>query len=210
MKTTTKWMLVAACAASMVGLGYGCSDDSKVTPGPGNDAGKDTGSAADVVNDTGGGNDSSTQLKATAQINQTTVDSGTTLSGTASFVEGTDGVAITVTLQNAPPGYHGLHIHSIGDCSGNGTDAGAHFNPTDAGHGYPDSGTHHAGDLGNILVNDAGAGTHNLTTKDITLGTGPTSVINRAVIVHQNMDDGVSPNTGDAGARIGCGVIVKQ
>ena len=36
---------------------------------------------------------------------------------------------------------------------------------------------------------------------------GPTSVLDRAVIVHRGADDLVSQPGGDAGARVGCGVV---
>jgi Cu-Zn family superoxide dismutase len=42
---------------------------------------------------------------------------------------------------------------------------------------------------------------------DLTVADGPHSVRNRAIIVHANVDDLATQPTGNAGGRIGCGVI---
>jgi Cu-Zn family superoxide dismutase len=39
---------------------------------------------------------------------------------------------------------------------------------------------------------------------------GPDSLIGKAVIVHAEQDDFESQPSGDAGARVGCGVIRKD
>ena len=44
----------------------------------------------------------------------------------------------------------------------------------------------------------------------ISLGTGDDSIIGRAVIVHENADDLTTQPTGDAGARLACGLISKS
>ncbi|GGJ93989.1 hypothetical protein GCM10007063_15630 [Lentibacillus kapialis] len=101
----------------------------------------------------------------------------------------------------APIGPHGFHIHENGDCAmGDETDpfqqAGGHWNPYNQPHG------HHPGDFPVLFSNDGYARmsffTNRFKSKDI---------IGKAIIIHQNPDDYRSQPSGDAGKRIGCGVI---
>jgi Cu-Zn family superoxide dismutase len=107
------------------------------------------------------------------------------------------------------PGDHGVHIHEFPSCGDAGAGAGSHWNPADAGHGFPQSPVHHLGDLGNLLINSDGTGSTVLKSKDFYVKDGPSSVINHAIIYHSQHDDGTQPS-GNSGARLGCGVIQKQ
>ena len=73
-------------------------------------------------------------------------------------------------------------------------------------HGGPMSHMRHEGDMGNIEANSKGIGHLDYVDHNIMLN-GPMSIIGRAVIVHENEDDLTSQPTGNAGPRIGCGVI---
>ena len=85
--------------------------------------------------------------------------SGSSLSGEARFVEDEHGVLVHVRVENAPPGWHAMHIHEVGDCSGaDGKTAGGHFNPDGHRHGAPSASDKHAGDLGNLWVGEDGRG----------------------------------------------------
>jgi Cu-Zn family superoxide dismutase len=44
----------------------------------------------------------------------------------------------------------------------------------------------------------------------ITVGPGPNSIVGRGLIVHTSPDDYKTQPTGNAGARIACGVIAKS
>ncbi len=118
-------------------------------------------------------------------------------------------VSISASVEGAPPGTHGLHIHETGDCSAEDfTSAGGHFNPAGAPHGGPMDAVRHAGDLGNIEIGEDGSGTLELTSDLITLAADEaTSILGRAVILHEGADDLVTQPTGDAGGRIACGLI---
>jgi Cu-Zn family superoxide dismutase len=135
--------------------------------------------------------------------------SGSTVTGIATFEEVEGGVRVKIEVQNAPPGYHAVHVHEKGDCSApDGSSAGGHFNPAALNHGSPHAvGAHHAGDLGNMLVGDDGKGYHEILMPDLSVTSGPNSVIDRAIIIHAGIDDLVTQPTGNAGGRIGCGVI---
>lgn len=131
------------------------------------------------------------------------------LSGTATLTPTTDGLRVVISVINAPPGLHGLHIHENGNCGNSGNDAGGHFNPDKVKHGFlPKDGFAgaHAGDLGNIEVHPDGTGTLSLTVSGLSLVDGPHAVAGRAIILHEKVDDFGQP-TGNAGSRIGCGVI---
>ena len=135
-------------------------------------------------------------------------DSGVT--GSAVFTQNGDQITLMIEIQNAAPGVHAVHIHANGDCSSpDGTSAGGHWNPTGVAHGKWGEGEFHLGDIGNITVGEDGIGSITLTTDLWEIGTGSdVDVVGRGIIVHAGVDDFTSQPSGDAGARIGCGVIV--
>ena len=138
-------------------------------------------------------------------------DPSSSLSGEATFQETSGGLKIRVTVMEAPPGKHGLHIHEKGDCGDSAKAAGGHFNPDGVKHGdlTKDGLTGaHAGDLGNIDIDSNGNGTLEKTVPDLSLKEGKYGVVGRSVILHEKEDDFGQP-TGNAGARIACGVIEK-
>ena len=62
--------------------------------------------------------------------------------------------------------------------------AGGHFNPHRKNHGGPDDTDRHAGDLGNIVADDSGKATINITDKQIPLS-GENNIIGRSVVVRK-------------------------
>ncbi len=132
--------------------------------------------------------------------------------GTLTFSEITGGVLVTGQVTGLPPHtVHGFHVHEKGDCSApDGSSAGAHFNPTEVGHGSVDAAPSHVGDLGNIEADDQGVAAVRVMKHGAALRVGPAAVLGRAVIVHANPDDFTTQPTGAAGGRIGCGVIAAE
>jgi superoxide dismutase, Cu-Zn family len=137
--------------------------------------------------------------------------SNSSLTGTATFTEEGDGVKVTIKVGNAPPGLKGAHIHQKGDCSAkDASSAGDHFNPEGHPHARPPDEPRHLGDLGNIGITPEGVGALEIVVKGANLKPGdPKSFLDRSIIIHEKKDDGGQP-TGNAGARIGCGVIKKK
>lgn len=131
--------------------------------------------------------------------------------GTAEFVEGPDGVEITVQVQGLPPGEKGIHIHETGDISSSDFEsAGDHFNPTDAQHGLDNPEGPHAGDLENIVVGEDGSATYSTVNERITLSGGERSVFDEdgsAIVIHSEADDQQTDPSGESGDRIAAGVI---
>ena len=108
-----------------------------------------------------------------------------------------------------PNSSHGIHIHEKGDCSAaDASSAGGHFNPATQPHGKVDTATHHGGDMNNISADASGVATVNIHAKGVVLGGGAANdAVGRAVIVHADPDDYISQPSGNAGARVACGVI---
>ena len=147
------------------------------------------------------------QIYATAKI---VAASGSDVRGELRFHQDGDRVRIQGSVQGLEPGEHGLHIHTVGDCSApDAASAMGHFAPDGDPHGSPDepAGRHHVGDLGNITTNQSGLAEIDKTDAEMTLQTGEKSIVGRAVIVHAGADDLVSQPSGAAGARVGCGII---
>jgi superoxide dismutase, Cu-Zn family len=133
---------------------------------------------------------------------------GTTVTGTARFVEQDGGVKATVELTKAPPGKHGIHVHEKGDCSDpKNKSMGPHLSPEGHHHGLPARARRHLGDFGNLVVEANGAGRLELTVPGANLKAGDDrSFLGRALILHANEDDGTDP-AGNSGDPIVCAVI---
>ena len=145
--------------------------------------------------------------QAMATLNPT---EGNDVHGTVQFEQTADGVKVTAEVTGLEPNTsHGFHIHEKGDCSApDGSSAGGHYAPNGNPHGLPPNPKRHAGDMGNITANAEGKATLNATFDNFSL-TGDSPVLGRAVIVHSGKDQGTQP-TGDAGARVACGVIQAE
>jgi Cu-Zn family superoxide dismutase len=132
---------------------------------------------------------------------------GSSVHGTVMFEQVVNGVRVTVQLAGLTPGNHGFHIHEFGDISSNdGSSTGGHFNPAGMPHSAPVSEKRHEGDMGNITADKDGNAHLEYIDRVLEL-TGDHSIIGRAVIVHEKEDDYTTQPTGNAGARIGNGVI---
>ena len=144
--------------------------------------------------------------RATAALQPT---KGSKAFGEATFEQVGDKVRIVVFAQNLPPDRElGFHIHEAGDCSsGDGMSAKGHFNPHAKPHGDPKSAERHAGDLPALNAGKDGRAMIDVTVDIITVRPGPASVVNRGLIIHADPDDYKTQPTGNAGARIACGVI---
>ena len=136
--------------------------------------------------------------------------SGSLVSGSLLLRPMADGVHLTGEIGGlAANSTHAIHIHETGDCSAaDASSAGGHFNPTGAPHGQVGTATHHAGDMNNIVANSDGVAAVNVHASGVVLGGGAANdAIGRAVVVHAQPDDYTSQPSGNAGARVACGVI---
>lgn len=133
--------------------------------------------------------------------------------GIIKVTEELKGLRIHYEITGLEDGLHGFHIHEYGDLTEGCSSACSHFNPFGKKHGGLHSKERHEGDLGNVLSND-GVSKGSLFAKGLCLKTNSKlSVLGRMFIVHEKEDDlGMGGNeesliTGNAGARLACGVI---
>lgn len=146
----------------------------------------------------------STVKRAIAVITPT---KGNSVQGVVTFEEVDKGIHVVANLTGLTQGKHGFHIHEFGDISSDdGSSAGGHFNPTGMPHSMPMSEKRHAGDMGNIEADENGSAHLNYIDSVMKLN-GEYSIIGHAVIIHAKEDDFKTQPTGNAGARVGYGVI---
>lgn len=132
--------------------------------------------------------------------------------GTAMLAPERGGVRVVLSTRGIPPGAHGVHIHERGACEPpDFAGAGGHFAPAARSHGLASPAGPHAGDLPNLEVDSAGRGFLSALAPAAELrGTGPASLLRpggTALVVHASADDQRTDPSGNAGARIACGVI---
>jgi superoxide dismutase, Cu-Zn family len=144
--------------------------------------------------------------RATAQLQPT---KGSKAFGEATFEQTGAKVRVIVFVQGLTPDReHGFHIHEAGDCSsGDGMSTKGHFNPNGKPHAAHTAAERHAGDLPSLKAGKDGRAKIDVELDIITIGPGPASIVGRGLIIHADPDDFKTQPTGNAGARIACGVI---
>ena len=208
-----------------------CSPNEPVATQPGTTPSVWTGSPAPSPSAGEGQNEghAASGEKLTAQLK----NAGGTTVATADFEFSAGFVTITVKTTGSgqlTPGFHGLHIHSVGKCEadsvaptggppGDFESAGAHFQAP--GHsGHPAS-----GDLTSLQVRQDGTA-ELVTTTDAFTAEDLQAGAKTSIIIHEKADnfanipperyqqingtpppDATTMATGDAGKRVACGVI---
>ena len=137
----------------------------------------------------------------------------TAVTGTATFetVNGKVKMTLNITAAARANKTVAVHIHEHPGCGDQGKDAHGHWNPTKVNHGKWGSDAYHSGDIGNIDLDGQGRGSKELETDRWTIGgDSTTNILNRSIIVHGGVDDFKTQPTGNAGNRIGCGIINRK
>lgn len=185
-------------AAAVLALPACSSKDASTTP------------TAEVPDKTTTSSSSSALVAPDAAVANIDPTQGNECRGTVKFTQDGERVDVVVDLTGLVPGKtHAMHIHENGDCSApDATSAGAHYNPGGHPHALPPTEPRHAGDLGNIVADSDGKAHVEMTIDSVSVDGTMNPIKNRSVIVHTQADDGSQPS-GNAGGRIGCGVIKK-
>lgn len=210
---------VALSAAALLAASCGTGEDSPAADGPATTTPPVP--AADSTQETENSGD---DTYATADL----VDVEGQARGTVEFAQGQGGTLVSVEATDLPPGFHGFHIHGIGECepdSENPTSpgergaflsAGGHLSGPDGDAGH----SQHAGDLPPLYVTQDGSGQITTLTdrlnRDMLLDEDGS-----AVMIHENSDnlaniperyapegpDEDTRSAGDGGSRIACGPV---
>lgn len=210
-----RFVIAAAALVAPIAVLSGCDANEQ--------AGEQTTTPTTTTPAPAGAERLSTQLK--------TADGRSVANATFDFADGRATVTVeTVGGGILSPGFHGMHIHSVGKCEANSVaptggrpgdflSAGGHLHTRGTTGGHPGN-----GDLSPLPVGSDGSArlvmtTDAFTAQDLLAGEGT------ALIIHQDRDnmanipdrytqpngargpDQETMSTGDAGARVACGVI---
>jgi len=130
--------------------------------------------------------------------------------GIVTMTQGLNGVLGSVSLNAdaVSPGWHGLHIHQVGDCSdvGTFTNSGGHLGKIEGGHGLLNPDGPEMGDLPNLYAHSDGSASMEFFSDLFTLA-DIRDEDGAALIMHQNRDDHITQPIGGAGPRVGCAVL---
>ncbi|MFC9996296.1 superoxide dismutase family protein [Nocardia sp. NPDC127526] len=174
----------------------------------------------------GGGGGGGMQNPPTESTSATLKNSNGETVGTATIGKVGDHLEISIEAHGLTPGFHGLHFHQFGKCEPNSTapsggapgdflSAGGHLQVGDQS-AHPAS-----GDLTSLEVRSDGTAKLTTTTDKVTLD----DIKGKALMIHAGADnfgnipsrytqpggatgpDADTKATGDAGARVACGVV---
>jgi Cu-Zn family superoxide dismutase len=150
--------------------------------------------------------------QATIAPTSTAAAANLTPSGVVAFTQTAGGkVLVEAKISGLRPNAeHGFHVHDVADCSGDGMKTAGHFNPDNHPHNHPKESARHAGAMFNLKTDANGVGTLRQEVDTITLADGKYSVIGRPLVVHRDADDYTSQPLGNAGPRVGCGLIARK
>ena len=130
--------------------------------------------------------------------------------GRATLIQDKDGIHVDVRGVGLPAGVHAVHIHTVGTCTGpDFTSAGGHWNPGMKKHGHDNPDGAHMGDMPNMSVVADGTGSVKYTVAGATLA-ALLDADSAAIVIHATADDYKTDPTGNAGARLACGILKAE
>jgi len=144
-----------------------------------------------------GATDNSVQSLASADL----ALSDGTAAGTATLSEAEGGTALEIAVSGIEPGEHGFHLHQIGQCDAPDFKSAGKDSPAGS----------HLGDLPNLSIGDDGTGSLTVPVQGekAQFMEWLFDADGTAIMIHAGPDDYRTDPTGDAGARVACGVLTK-
>ncbi|OFX03810.1 MAG: hypothetical protein A3E78_12930 [Alphaproteobacteria bacterium RIFCSPHIGHO2_12_FULL_63_12] len=141
--------------------------------------------------------------------------------GKIEFKDGLGGVLMRINVSGLTPGWHGIHLHMVADCSDGAEGfkaSGGHLNPDNVEHGLLNPNGAHRADIPNIFAGADGnaeaeifrAGVNLKPSEEGAAINGPYPLMDDdgfAVIIHESPDDHLTQPIGGAGARVACAAI---
>lgn len=143
--------------------------------------------------------------------------------GMAGLIDGPNGVLLRIDLEGLSQGWHGIHLHQVGDCSdpGEGFQAsGSHINPDGNRHGLLNPQGYERADMPNIYAGADGRATAAFFNSYVRAQAGEEAAATVgsnailldadgfAIVVHENPDDHETQPIGGAGARVACAAFM--
>lgn len=141
--------------------------------------------------------------------------------GEAVLTDALGGVLMRLEVKGLTPGWHGVHLHMVGDCS-DGADgfkaSGGHINPDNVEHGFLNANGFHRADLPNLYAGPDGTATAEFFRAGLNLRpseqgaavNGPYPLSDddgSAIVIHASPDDQLTQPIGGAGTRVACAAI---
>ena len=133
--------------------------------------------------------------------------------GTLTVADAPTGVMLTIEIGpgGLTPGWHGNHLHAVGDCSDVGTfkKSTGHINPSGKKHGLMNPDGPDNADLPNIYVHADGSAHAQIFSSRVSLK-GAVALLDAdgsALVIHANPDDHMTQPIGGAGGRVACAAL---
>lgn len=195
---------LAACGGDGGDAGEAGTDTTAATANPSSTMPMDTGQ---MSADTGTGG-----MAGGAPVTVAMRDAQGRELGSVTLAESAQGITLTGSLRGLPPGEHGIHVHTTGQCEPPFQSAGPHWNPTNTQHGSQNPQGPHFGDMPNLTVGADSTVSVQATTAGGTLR-GQNALLDAdgaAVVIHAGADDYRTDPSGDSGDRIACGTAMAS
>ena len=133
--------------------------------------------------------------------------------GFAVFRRAPKGVIISINLSKIPSGWHGVHIHSVADCTPGQFEpfarVGGHLGSEGLAHGFMVGAGPQNGDLPNVWIGSNGTGraefySEILDFEDLVKNKG------RSIVIDALPDDHITPPSGGSGGHLVCGIVRRD
>jgi len=143
-------------------------------------------------------------------VTATLVNNSGTEIGQVRFTPAPTGVLIRLTVNagGLSPGWHGTHLHAVGDCSDPAKfeHAGSHIKANGTNHGLLYASGPENGDLPNLWAASDGSASAEMFT-NLTSLREMQDADGSGFVIHAGPDDHMTQPTGNSGDRVACAAL---